>query len=149
MKQENSPFWHWKSLHQFTRIEWESICDRCGRCCLQKLENKKTGKVYYTWVACYLLDTHTCLCSQYEFRDILVPDCINLSPDNIKNIRWLPKTCAYRKIAEGHRLDWWHPLISGNYRSVHEAGVSVRDKAFSETLIHPDDLDYYTIKIPF
>jgi uncharacterized cysteine cluster protein YcgN (CxxCxxCC family) len=139
-------FWKSTALTEMTRAQWESLCDGCGRCCLQKLENRKTGKVYYTWVACYLLDTQTCRCTAYDMRTILVPGCQILTPENIHQFRWLPKTCAYLRLAQGKDLADWHPLLSGRRNSVHAAGISVRDKAISEICIHPDDVEYYLIR---
>lgn len=133
-------FWQHKTLDQLTPEQWEALCDGCGRCCLQKLKNPTTGKVYYTWVACYLLDTETCRCTNYELRHILVPDCVRLEPGNVPILNWLPKTCAYRLVAQGRPLPSWHPLISKNRASVHDAGISVRDRAVSEIFVHPDDL---------
>jgi uncharacterized cysteine cluster protein YcgN (CxxCxxCC family) len=139
------PFWKGKSLQALTTKEWEALCDGCGRCCLQKLKHPTTGKVSYTWVACYLLDVQTCRCSDYDLRHILVPDCLKLKPDNIAKLRWLPKTCAYRRIAEGKALPPWHPLLTGNSDSVHTAGMSVRRRAISEEHVHPDDLVNFQI----
>lgn len=126
-----------------TPEQWEALCDGCGRCCLQKLKNPTTGKVYYTWVACYLLDTETCRCTNYELRHVLVPDCVRLEPGNIPKLNWLPKTCAYRLVAQGRPLPSWHPLISKNRASVHDAGMSVKDRAVSEIFVHPDDLENF------
>jgi uncharacterized protein len=138
-------FWKTMSLEQMTRAQWESLCDGCGRCCLQKFQDAKTGKVTYTWVACYLLDTRTCRCTNYTHRTTLVPDCLALTPQQIPRLRWLPFTCAYRRLSEGKPLADWHPLISGDPESVHRAGISVRDKAISEIYVHPEDVDFYTI----
>ncbi len=142
-------FWVGKTLEHLTPSQWEALCDGCGRCCLQKLKNPTTGKVYYTWVACYLLDIETCRCTDYELRHILVPDCIKLEPGNILELRWLPRTCAYRRIAEGKELPDWHPLITGESRSVVAAGISVRGRAVSEEHVHPDDLDNFRVKEKF
>jgi uncharacterized cysteine cluster protein YcgN (CxxCxxCC family) len=142
-------FWAGKTLQELSPDQWEALCDGCGRCCLQKLKNPTTGKVHYTWVACFLLDIRTCRCSDYELRHILVPDCLKLDPDNIANLRWLPSTCAYRRIAEGRNLPRWHPLITGDPESVHQAGMSVRDHAISEAGVHPDDLVNFQVKERF
>ncbi len=142
----SEPFWKTKTLAQMTPAQWEALCDGCGRCCLQKLKHATTGKIYYTWVACFLLDIGTCRCSDYSLRHILVPDCIALDPDNIPRLNWLPKTCAYRLVAFGKDLPQWHPLVSGRPDSVHEAGISVKDRAISEQHVHPDDMESFIMK---
>jgi uncharacterized cysteine cluster protein YcgN (CxxCxxCC family) len=115
-----------------TSAQWEMLCDGCARCCLQKLEDTGTGTVYYTRVACRLLDLSGCRCLAYEQRFTLVPTCLELTPDNILQHQWLPSTCAYRRLAQGRPLPHWHPLISKDATSVHTAGISVRDWAVSE-----------------
>lgn len=142
-------FWTNKSLSQLSKGEWEALCDGCGRCCLQKFKSPTTGKIFYTWVSCYLLDLETCHCSEYDLRHILVPDCLKLKPDNIHKLRWLPTTCAYRLLAEGRDLPPWHPLISGDPRSVREAGISIHNRAISEEHVHPDDVQNFRIKEKF
>lgn len=143
------PFWIDKKLEELTQQQWEALCDGCGRCCLQKLKHPTTGKVHYTWVACFLLDIRTCRCSNYELRHILVPDCLKLEPKNILKLRWLPRTCAYRRVAEGKDLPDWHPLITGDPESVHRSGNSIRQRAISEEHVHPDDLVNFQIKEKF
>ena len=134
---EGQRFWEIKTLDEMTPSEWDSLCDRCGKCCLHKLEDETTGEVYVCNVACRLLDLDTCHCRDYPNRKKLVPDCMVLSPgaltqDKIKEFHWLPKTCAYRLLAEGEVLFDWHPLISGSGDSVHEAGVSIGRRVISE-----------------
>ncbi len=142
-------FWIGKTLEELTPGQWEALCDGCGRCCLQKLKNPTTGKVSYTWVSCFLLDTRTCRCSDYDLRHVLVPDCLQLKPQNILKLRWLPKTCAYRRVAEGKDLPEWPPLITGDPESVHTSGNSIRKRAISEEHVHPDDLVNFQIKEKF
>lgn len=142
-------FWQDRSLDQLTTQQWELLCDGCGRCCLQKFKHPTTGKISYTWVSCYLLDTQSCRCTDYELRHILVPDCLSLNAGNISKLRWLPKTCAYRLVAAGKDLPPWHPLISGDPESVHAAGISVRGRAISEEYVHPDDVENFTMKKRF
>ena len=120
-----------------THTEWESLCDGCGRCCLHKLEDDSDDRMYYTRVACELLDISTCRCKDYANRQKTVPDCIQLSVEQAHYFDWLPDTCAYRLLAEGETLPEWHPLITGDPQSVIDAGVSVRNVAISES----EDID--------
>jgi uncharacterized cysteine cluster protein YcgN (CxxCxxCC family) len=126
------PFWRTKSLDELSEAEWESLCDGCGRCCLNKLEDYDTAEIVWTDVACRLLDDRTCRCTDYSGRQAKVPDCVRLTPANVRKLSWLPPTCAYRLVAEGHDLYWWHPLVSGDPDTVHQAGVSVRGRTVTE-----------------
>ena len=132
-------FWKKKSLSEMTPCEWEMLCDGCGRCCLHKMEDEETGQVMLTSVTCRYLDIQRCRCTVYHDPYRMPNYCKKLSPQNVQQLYWLPKTCAYRKIAEGKELEWWHPLVSGNPETVHEAGISVRYKVVSESIVHPDD----------
>jgi uncharacterized cysteine cluster protein YcgN (CxxCxxCC family) len=139
------PFWDSKALDEMSFKEWESLCDGCGRCCLHKLEDIDTGLYFYTNVACRLLDAATCRCSNYLQRRTLVEDCVLLSPSNEAPYQWLPVSCAYRRIAEGKGLAWWHPLVSGNPETVHQAGISVRKRTVSEITVSEDTLEDHII----
>ncbi len=127
-----APFWKTRRLDEMTREEWESLCDGCGRCCLHKLRYEDTGALSFTNVACRLLDLESCRCSDYARRRRRVPDCVNLTPKVLAEIDWLPPSCAYRRLAEGRDLAWWHPLVSGDPDTVHRAGISVQGRAVSE-----------------
>ena len=142
------PFWKTKTLAEMTRAEWESLCDGCGRCCLNKLEDEDTGKFLYTRAACKLLDLGTCQCTDYANRAARVPDCVTLTPDNIGSLGWLPRTCAYRLLDEGKPLAWWHPLVSGRAETVREAGISVVEEAYSEDGLTVDDLVDHIWRLP-
>ena len=123
-----APFWKTKTLEEMSASEWESLCDGCGKCCLSKLEDEDTGEIYFTSVGCRLFDAETCRCGDYVNRLAKVPDCVGLTPANVRTISWLPNTCAYRLVAEGRDLFSWHPLVSGDANSVHAAGVSMRGR---------------------
>jgi uncharacterized protein len=135
------PFWERKTLSEMTPAEWESLCDGCARCCLYKLEDEDTSEIYYTNVVCRLLDTHRCRCTEYKDRRRLMPTCLVLTPEMVRELRWMPKTCAYRLVAEGKDLEWWHPLVSGDPNTVHEAGISVRWRTQAEKDVDMDNLE--------
>jgi len=126
------PFWVTKPLDVMSRDEWESLCDGCGQCCLLKVEDEDTGKIFLTELACKLLDLRSCRCRDYGDRHASVPDCVVIGMDNLRQIPWLPESCAYRRLAEGRGLEWWHPLVSGDPQTVHYAGISVRGWVRSE-----------------
>ena len=142
-------FWERKRLGRMSRREWEALCDGCGKCCLNKLEDEDSGEVALTSIACRLLDDDTCRCAQYDIRHQFVPDCIVLTPANLaEHMYWIPSTCAYRLIYEGRPLPDWHPLISGRADSVHEAGISVRGRTLSEFDIPEEDWEDHVIEEP-
>ena len=132
------------TLAEMSPTEWESLCDGCGLCCVIRFEDEDTGEVIPTRVHCKLFDGDTCQCSDYVNRKRYVPDCIKLTPGNVADLEWMPKSCAYRRLHEGRPLADWHPLISGDPESVHAAGVSVRGETLNEVVLaHPDDaLDF-------
>jgi len=142
------PFWKTKSLLEMSAEEWESLCDGCGRCCLVKLEDEDTGRYYFTDVACHLFDGETCRCSDYENRSSRVPDCVKLDAENVGTLGWLPRTCAYRLIAEGKNLAWWHPLVSGSPETVFAAGISMRDWTISESDVPEPELENHIKPLP-
>jgi uncharacterized cysteine cluster protein YcgN (CxxCxxCC family) len=142
------PFWEEKTLTEMTPAEWESLCDGCGRCCLVKLEDEDTGTIITSDVHCKLLDGESCKCSDYPNRQKKVPDCIKLTPQNVRTIEWIPKTCAYRRLAEGKGLAWWHPLISGDAETVVDVGVSVRGRTFNERDIKPGEWEDHAVDWP-
>ena len=125
--------------------EWESLCDGCGRCCLNKLEDEDTGEIYFTNVACKLFDSEKCCCTDYSNRMNSMPDCMILSFDNYAALEVMPSTCAYRLLQQGKPLPEWHPLVSGDKNSVIEAGISVRGKVISEEHIHYEQLPEHII----
>lgn len=141
MQRDEKPFWEAKTLSQMSDEEWESLCDGCGRCCLYILHNEETGDVFETDVACKLFDAKARRCTDYGNRATRVPDCVRLTPDNAKALSWMPKTCAYRRLANGKSLPDWHPLITGDPTSVERAGVAVPPDLIPEEEIDDDLLE--------
>ena len=142
-------FWENIPMSAMTNAEWEALCDGCGKCCLNKLEDEDTGEVALTRVACRLFDDATCRCQKYQTRKKHVPECIVLTPGTIDDhLYWLPDTCAYRLLHEGRALYHWHPLVSGDPASVHQAGISAIDITVSETGVPEEDWEDYIIEEP-
>lgn len=143
MSRKHPPFWQTTSLEHLSPEAWESLCDGCAKCCLQKLEDDETREIYYTNIVCDLLDLTTCRCSDYPHRSSRVPDCVTLKPEHLLDPYWLPPTCAYRLLAEGKDLPPWHPLVTGDPRSVEAAGHSVRGRVVPES--EADDWEHHLI----
>ena len=139
-------FWRHKPMHALTDQEWESLCDGCGKCCLNKLQDEDSGELYYTRVACQLLNVKTGRCNDYPNRHERVPDCLNVRDMTPAQLQWLPATCAYRLIADGEDLPDWHHLVSGRPALVHKATCTVRNRVISETEVDPDDLEDHIIR---
>lgn len=137
-------FWEEKKLSEMSTKEWESLCDGCGKCCLNKLEDEDTGEIHFTSVVCDLIDLDSCRCTNYQQRTTLVPECLDLKQHDFAEYNWLPATCAYRLLVDGKPLPTWHPLVSGNSETVKEAGVSVSSYAMKESQV--DDLEDHIIQ---
>ena len=139
-------FWETLPLEEMTPEEWEALCDGCGRCCLLKLEDEDTGRVHYTNVTCRLFDPETRRCGNYPLRRMLVPGCVLLTPENIDDAAdWMPKSCAYRRLHEGHGLAPWHPLVSGRRETVAEAGIAVAPPLVPEYDVAEEDLEDHVL----
>jgi len=145
---EELPFWKRLTLEEMSPTQWESLCDGCARCCLNKLEDWDTGEIVWTAIACELLDEDTCRCRDYPNRHDFVPDCIPLDPKTVRTLTWLPPTCGYRLIAEGRDLYWWHPLVSGDPETVHEAGISTSGRTVSESDIPVEEYEEFIVAWP-
>jgi uncharacterized cysteine cluster protein YcgN (CxxCxxCC family) len=142
----NDRYWETKSLGQMSRAEWEALCDGCGKCCVHKLEDEVSGELYATNVACRLLDRRSGRCTDYRNRRAHIPDCVRLTPARLRQIDWLPSTCAYRLLDQGEPLPDWHPLVSGDPGSVKRAGQSVSGWTISEDEAGP--LEHHLLDRP-
>ena len=124
----NKKFWETKKLTEMSDCEWESLCDGCGKCCVIKLEDYDNKEIFYTNVSCKLLCESSAQCKDYINRKKIVPDCIILSTSNLKELKWMPDTCAYKLLDEGKKLPNWHPLISENNEAIVKSGNSVKNR---------------------
>jgi len=143
-----APFWKTKSMEQMSEAEWESLCDGCGKCCCIRMEDEDTADIYVTNVVCKLFNSATCRCGDYANRTVRVPDCVQVKPENAGQLKWMPRTCAYRLIAEGKDLPDYHHLVSGDKNTIHEQGMSVQDAVISEIAVHEDDLPSFIVQWP-
>lgn len=142
-------FWENIPPSRMTHAEWEALCDGCGKCCMNKLEDEESGEVVMTRIACRLFDDTTCQCAQYPIRHQFVPECIVLKPTNMDaNLYWMPETCAYKLLWQGKKLYDWHPLISGDPQTVHDAGVSMQSRTVPEFEIDMEDWEDHIIEEP-
>ncbi|HFC91290.1 MAG TPA: YcgN family cysteine cluster protein [Leucothrix mucor] len=132
-----------------SRDEWESLCDHCGKCCLIKLEDEEDGQVYYTDIVCDLFQNKDCHCGDYWNRETLVPTCIRLTQDNLDDISWMPPSCAYRSIQDQQGLPEWHHLVSGDKKSIHRAGHSVKGRTiFEKEIIGEEEYEEHIVEWP-
>ncbi len=140
-------YWERVPLKNMNKREWEALCDGCGKCCLNKLEDPDTNEIAFTRVACRLLDGETCRCGQYDIRKQFVPECVVLTPASLaRSAYWMPSTCAYRLLHEGKPLADWHPLISGTAQSVHDAGQSVQGWTVPEFEVDEEDWEDFIVE---
>ncbi len=146
MPVSEAPFWETKTLEQLTIEEWEALCDTCGRCCLFKLEDEDTHEIFYTRVICRYFNIEAGACRVYCDRTQLVPTCLQLDPHRVNEMGWIPRTCAYRRLAEGRRLAAWYPLITGSRKRMQKSGIAVNQRVISEEMIDMDHLENYIVE---
>ena len=148
---EEVPFWRRKSLEEMTDSEWESLCDGCGKCCLNKLEEEEGAAETYLHrrrlpaAGRRNLPLPRLRAPARPGRRLRAADAAR----RLKTINWLPPSCAYVLLAEGKDLYWWHPLVSGDPETVHTAGVSVRGRVgASEADVPDEDLEDHIVNWP-
>ena len=146
MNNKSADYWNNTPLHELSHEQWEMLCDGCGKCCLHKLQDEDTNAVFYTRVACKLLDTKSGGCQDYDQRFSRVPDCMDVAKMLPSEMAWLPNSCAYRLRADNKPLPQWHPLISGKQSSVHKETKSIRGRVVSEVDVDEADLENYIIR---
>jgi uncharacterized cysteine cluster protein YcgN (CxxCxxCC family) len=159
------PFWEVKSLTQMNHEEWESLCDGCAKCCLNKfIDDKETTEdtellptdhikegehIFFSNIACHLLNEKTCQCSKYEQRTTLVPDCVRLTQENLDDVFFMPPSCTYRRLKEGRGIPSWHPLLhKGKKTAMHNAGMSVRGKIVKDDEVNIAKFEKYIVSWP-
>ncbi|WP_409521401.1 YcgN family cysteine cluster protein [Psychrobacter sp.] len=131
-------FWSRFSLAELNHREWEALCDGCGSCCLIKYMDDENEEevVEYTDVTCQLMDCATGYCQHYDTRQEHVPDCIQLTMDNLPDMMWLPSHCAYKRLYKGQGLPNWHLLLTQDavvtQQQMRAANVGVAGRCISE-----------------
>ena len=140
-------FWLTTPMMNMSQQQWEALCDSCGKCCLQKIIDDEAPLMYHTRVACRYLDLKTCRCQVYQQRQLKMPDCTKVLPDNVMGFTWLPETCAYRLVAAGDDLPAWHPLHTGDAKSPIKAGMTVKKWAVSERKVPLEEWGEFIIEI--
>lgn len=137
-------FWDYKTLNELSHDEWEALCDGCGLCCLNKIqdEDDDLAPIYLTRVVCRCYDLTRQECQHYANRTQTVEGCVALTPHGVASYDWLPKTCAYRLIFEGQPLYPWHPLVSGTRESVKPHSLMQYEPVMEDASI---DLEDYII----
>ena len=145
---QQDKYWKTKNMAEFSREEWENLCDGCGKCCCIRLEDEDTQAIYITDVACKLFDSGACQCSDYANRSKNVPDCVTLTPQNVDKLHWMPQTCAYRLVANGEDLPDYHHLVTGSRQTIHDVGMSVQGAVQSELDVEDDDVPNHIVIWP-
>jgi uncharacterized cysteine cluster protein YcgN (CxxCxxCC family) len=87
---------------KYSAIEWESLCERCGRCCYEKYEYR--GQFFYTETPCEFLDRQTRHCRVYHERQDKQPECECLTPELVQS-GVLPDDCPYVTMLNSNRRD--------------------------------------------
>lgn len=141
----HNKFWKTLTLEQMNQSQWESLCDGCGKCCLNQLEDEDSGQLVFTDISCKLFDSQSCKCKNYPKRKRFVSDCQVLTPKKVRKLTWLPSTCAYRLVANGEDLPDWHHLVSGSTKTIHKTGNSVKNKVISEEFVKEDDFEDHVV----
>lgn len=145
---QKKAFWQTKSLSEMDKEEWESLCDGCGKCCLQQLEDA-SATIVFTDVACDLFDAQTCSCADYQNRSSRVPNCMSLDIDNVMEAtEFAPPSCSYRLLALGEDLPKWHHLRQGDKALMHEQKFSAKNRCRSMKSIDLNDIEDFVVDWP-
>ena len=147
-------FWSRFTLSELNHSEWEALCDGCGSCCLIKYiddenvsddNNHEAEMVEYTDVTCQLMDCATGYCKHYATRQEHVPDCIQLTIENLPQMMWLPSHCAYKRLYKGQGLPSWHLLLTGDavatQQQMRAANVGVAGRCVSEIGMSDEEME--------
>ncbi len=127
-------FWKKKALTDFSDEEWEAVCMRCGKCCMDKWSDD--GYMLFMDGICSHFDMACCRCSIYQER-LSTGNCLKVDLRLLREEReLLPETCAYRLLFEGKDLPDYHPLISGDKNSVHAARKTVQEMPIKDKEQH-------------
>lgn len=73
---------------------WEALCTRCGLCCYEK-ERRGAAVLTNYRRPCRYLDENTRVCTVYESRFRVCPECRRMTIFHAMFVPWLPETCGY------------------------------------------------------
>ncbi len=83
----------------------EALCDGCGKCCIHKLGTRiRRGRADQRRLPPAEPPHRHAPPLGYKHRRAYVPECVRLTAGNVRDIDWLPSTCAYRLRAAGEPL---------------------------------------------
>ena len=91
------------------REEWEALCRRCGFCCYEKRYTAR-GMVVDLRSPCRFLQEDTKLCTVYERRFAVCPECRRMTLFHALFCSYLPADCGYvRRFRKWRRFS--NPLL--------------------------------------
>lgn len=82
-------------------VEWELLCDGCGKCCLYKFMDEDMDEIYYINVVCSWFNSDICFCKDYFNCFSLGEECLKFICDKIEEFNWLFDICVYCLFGNG------------------------------------------------
>lgn len=79
------------------RNDWDSLCNRCGKCCYSRSRRPDGRVVIHYNRPCVYLDTETHLCTIYDDRFRVCKSCGKVNLFTALCHPTLPEDCAYAR----------------------------------------------------
>lgn len=83
---------------------WEGLCKRCGLCCYD-WELRRGKLIIHRESPCPYLDTATKLCTVYDRRFHVCPECARMTRFKAEYSRRVPETCGYAEYFRSRRTE--------------------------------------------